>query len=112
MTRVYNSQIINAINKSRPDNVANFYAIKNFTDDIKNRNTTNLNKLTEYLLIFLSEYGKGCIDYINNQYIQDLHVKKHNENLLTCLCCGVNSLYFTEEENEFLEKMMKHFDYT
>jgi len=109
---IYNSQIINAINKSRPDVVSNFYAIKNFTNDIKKHNTCNFNKLCEYIYVFLNEYGKGCIDYINNQYVQDLYVKQHNENLMICLCHGISLICFTEEENEYLEKMMKHFDYT
>jgi hypothetical protein len=112
MYHVYNSQILNAINKSRPDTVANFYVIQNFMDDIKKRDTPNLMKLYDCLFIFLSEYGKGCIEYLNNQFNQDLYMKQHNEHLMTCLCRSIHCICFTEEENEFLEKMMKHFDYT
>jgi hypothetical protein len=112
MSFIYNSQILNAINKSRPDNVINFCVIKNFMDDIKKQNTNNFNKLFEFLMIFLNEYGKGCIDYINAQYMQELHVKQHNENMMSFLCKSINTLCFTEEENDRLEKLLKHFDYT
>lgn len=112
MTFIYNSQIINAINKSRPDVVANFYVIHNFINDIRKRNLCNLNKLCEYLLLFLSEFGKGCPDYINNQYQQELYIKQNNECIITGLSRSICTLFFTEEENEYLEKMMKHFEYT
>lgn len=109
MALIYNSQLINAINKSRPDIVANFYVIHNFMDDIKKINTCNFNKLYEYLLIFLNEYSKGCI---NTQFNQELYIKQHNEHLMTCLCRSIISICFTNEENEYLEKVIKHFDYT
>ncbi len=112
MTFIYNSQLINAINKSRPDVIANYYVLQNFIEDIKKRNTPNFNNLCDYLLFFLNSYGKGCIDYLNDEFNQSLYMKKNNEHLMNCLCRSINSICFKEEEIEYLRENMKHFDYT
>lgn len=112
MRLIYNSQLINAINKSRPDNIANFYVINNFMSDIKQRNTPNFNNLCDYIICFLNGYGTGCIDYLNDEFNQSLYIKKNNEYLMGCLSRSINSICFKEEEIEYLKDNMKHFDYT
>ncbi len=112
MTYIYNSQLINVINKLVKDNETTyFYVIKNFVDDIRKVDTNNFNNLAEYLICFVNTYGKGCIDYLSDETSQALYIRQNNEQLFYGLARGINSICFTEEEKEILKEMMKHFDY-
>lgn len=112
MTYIYNSQLINAVYKlTQENNITYPYVIKNFIDDIRKTNTKNFELLSEYMICFMNGYGKGCIEYINDETKQSLYIRQNNEQLLHVLARGINHICFTEEEKEILKEMLGHFDY-
>jgi hypothetical protein len=100
------------MNKIVKDNETTyFYVIKNFVDDITKIESKNFTLLSEYLVCFVNAYGKGCIDYLNDETTQALYIRQNNEQLFYGLAKGLNSLCFKQEEREVLKELMGHFDY-